>query len=465
MHICCYAILWCKLWVTVFGKKTLRVDLSVDDIPKYWYNILPDLPEPCPPPLDSKTKAPPTFEALNTIFTKSLLAQEMSTERFIKIPEELRTLYIKFSRPTPLIRATRLEEYLKTPAEIYFKYEGISPVGSHKGNTALAQAYYNMVDGTESIYTETGAGQWGTALALSCSLFNLKCTVFMTRASHDQKPYRRILMEVYGAKVHASPSKVTAFGRKTLEKRPDHPGSLGVAISEAIECVLENPKSKYSLGSVLNHVLLHQTIIGQEAKMQLELIDRKPDYVIACVGGGSNFGGVAYPFIHDKLKGSLEAEFIAVEPSAVPSFTKGTYAYDFGDTAGLTPLLPMYTVGHDFVSEPIHAGGLRYHGKAPSLSSLVKSKVVKPVAVNQCEVFDSGKLFARLEGILPAPESAHALCQAIKVAEECKKKNEKKVILFNMSGHGLLDLGGYGEYLAGHLTDCPPCAINFKGIV
>lgn len=451
--------------MTVFGKNTLRVDLPVDEIPKYWYNILPDLPESCPPPLDPKTKAPATFEALNKIFPKNLLAQEMSTERFIAIPEELRTLYIKFSRPTPLIRATRLEEYLKTPAEIYYKYEGISPLGSHKGNTALAQAYYNMVDGTESIYTETGAGQWGTALALSCSMFDMKCTVFMTRASHDQKPYRRILMEVYGAKVHASPSKITSFGRKTLEKRPDHPGSLGVAISEAIECVLENQKSKYSLGSVLNHVLLHQTVIGQEAKMQMDLIDRKPDYVIACVGGGSNFGGVAYPFIYDKLKGKSEAEFIAVEPSAVPSFTKGTYAYDFGDTAGLTPLLPMYTVGHDFVSEPIHAGGLRYHGKAPSLSSLVKSKVVQPVAVNQCEVFDSGKLFAKLEGILPAPESAHALCEAIKIAEECKKKNEKKIILFNMSGHGLLDLGGYGEYLAGHLKDCPPCAVSFKGIV
>ena len=451
--------------MTVFGTNAVRIDLPVDEIPKYWYNIMPDLPEPCPPPLDPKTKAPAGPESLSKIFTKSLLAQEMSTERFIKIPEEIRSVYVNLSRPSPIIRAKRLEEYLKTPAEIYFKYEGISPLGSHKGNTAVAQAYYNMIDGTQRIVTETGAGQWGTALALSCSLFKMKCRVFMTRASHDQKPYRRMLMEMYGAEVFASPSKETTFGRKTLKERPDHPGSLGVAISEAIEVVLDDPLSKYSLGSVLNHVLLHQTIIGQEAKKQLDLIDRKPDYVIACVGGGSNFGGIAYPFIQDKLKGSLESEFIAVEPSAVPSFTKGTYAYDFGDTAGLTPLLPMYTVGHEFVSPPIHAGGLRYHGKAPSLSSLVKSKVVKAVSVNQCEVFEAGKTFCRLEGVLPAPESAHALLVAMRVAEECRKKNEKKVILFNMSGHGLLDLGGYGEYLAGKLNDCPPGPIDFQGVM
>jgi tryptophan synthase beta chain len=451
--------------VTVFGTNAVRIDLPVDDIPKYWYNILPDLPEPCPPPLDPKTRAPAGPESLSKIFSKSLLAQEMSTERFIKIPEEIRSVYVNLSRPTPIIRARRLEEYLKTPAEIYFKYEGISPLGSHKGNTAVAQAYYNMIDGTQRLVTETGAGQWGTALALSCSLFDMKCRVFMTRVSHDQKPYRRLLMEMYGAEVFASPSNVTEFGRKTLNERPDHPGSLGVAISEAIEVVLEDPLSKYCLGSVLNHVLLHQTIIGQEAKMQMDLIDRKPDFVIACVGGGSNFGGIAYPFIQDKLKGASEAEFIAVEPTAVPSLTKGVYTYDFGDTAGLTPLLPMYTVGHDFVSPPIHAGGLRYHGKAPSLSSLVKSKVVKPAALNQCEVFEAGKVFCRLEGILPAPESAHALCMAMNVAEECRKKNEKKVILFNMSGHGLLDLGGYGEYLAGKLNDCPPGKIDFNGVL
>ncbi|MDD1775850.1 MAG: TrpB-like pyridoxal phosphate-dependent enzyme [Candidatus Methanomethylicus sp.] len=438
--------------MTVFGKNTVRVDLPVDDIPKYWYNITPDLPITCPPPLDPITKKPAGPDAM-WFFPKNIIMQEISCERFIQIPDEVRDAYVKMSRPTPIFRATRLEEYMKTPAEIYFKYEGISPLGSHKGNTAIAQAYYNKEEGIQGLVTETGAGQWGTALSLACSYFNMKCKVFMTRASHDQKPYRRVLMELYGAEVFASPSHETEFGKKTLAERPNHPGSLGVAISEAIETVRKDPTTKYSLGSVANHVLMHQTIIGQEAKMQLDLIDRKPDYVIGCVGGGSNYAGIAYPFIYEHLRGKLDATFYSVEPKAVPTFTRGVYTYDYGDTGGMTPIFPMYTVGHSFVTPPIHAGGLRYHGKAPTLSALVKAKVVTPLAVGQQDVFEAGRLFSKLEGIVPAPESAHALCSAMNVALECKAKNEKKVILFNMSGHGLLDLGGYGEFLGGRLSN------------
>lgn len=446
-------------------KSNIRVDLSLDEIPKYWYNILPDLPEPMPPPLDPSTKKPISPEALFAIFPKSLVMQEVSTERFVQIPDEVREIYARLGRPTPLIRASRLEEHLKTPAEIYYKYEGVSPAGSHKGNTAVAQAYYNMKEGVERLVTETGAGQWGTALALATAFFDLKCRVFMTRASYNQKPYRRIMMELYGAEVFPSPSSMTDFGRRVLKERPDHPGSLGVAISEAIETVIKDPKSKYSLGSVLNHVLMHQTVIGQEAKMQMAMIDRNPDYVIGCVGGGSNYAGLAYPFIQDKLNGKLAAEFIAVEPTAVPSFTRGVYAYDFGDTAGLTPLLPMYTVGHNFVTPPIHAGGLRYHGKAPSMSILVKNSIIKPVAATQRDVFEAGKTFSRCEGIVPAPESAHAVYMAMEIAKMCREKNEKKVILFNLSGHGLLDLGGYGEYLSGALPEnCEPKSFAFEDL-
>jgi tryptophan synthase beta chain len=445
--------------VTVFGEG-LRIDLPADEIPKYWYNIVPDLPEPCPPPLDPKTMKPAGLDSL-WFFPKSLIEQEISQERYIAIPDEVRETYVKMARPTPLIRAKRLEEYLGTPAEIYYKYEGISPVGSHKGNTAIAQAYYNKKDGVERLVTETGAGQWGSALSLACAMFDMRCTVFMTRASHDQKPYRRVLMELYGSEVYASPSSVTEFGRRILSETPNHPGSLGIAISEAIETVKNDPKSKYSLGSVTNFVLLHQTVIGQEAMKQLELIDRKPDYVIGCVGGGSNYAGLAYPFVKEKLAGKLDAEFFSVEPEAVPSFTRGVYAYDYGDTAGMTPLFPMYTVGHKFVTPPIHAGGLRYHGKAYSMSILVKNSVIKPVAVKQREVFDAAKLFSRCEGIVPAPESAHALLQAVKIAKTCK---EKKVILFNMSGHGLLDLGGYAEYLSGRIINCDAVSINYDAI-
>jgi tryptophan synthase beta chain len=437
--------------VTVFGTNT-RVDLPVDEIPKFWYNIVPDLPEPCPPPLNPITKAPAGLEDL-WFFPKGLIMQEVSTERFIQIPDEVREIFIKMSRPTPLFRAKRLEDHLKTPAEIYYKYEGISPLGSHKGNTAIAQAFYNKREGVERLCTETGAGQWGTALALACAFFDMKCTVFMTRASHDQKPYRRTLMELYGAEVHASPSTNTEFGRKLRAEMPNHPGSLGVAISEAIETVKNDPHSKYSLGSVTNFVLLHQTVIGQEARKQMELIDKKPDYVIGCVGGGSNYAGLCYPFIYDKLNKKCDAEFICVEPKAVPSFTRGVYTYDYGDTAGMTPLFPMYTVGHNFVTPPIHAGGLRYHGKAPTMSVLVKNKRITPVAVGQREVFDAGRMFAQCEGIVPAPESAHAICTVIDLARQCKERNEKKILLFNLSGHGLLDLGGYGEYLDGRLVN------------
>ena len=441
--------------MTVFGTN-LRVDLSVDEIPKFWYNIIPDLPEPCPPPLNPVTKAPAGLDDL-WFFPKSLIMQEVSAERFIPIPEEVREIYAKMSRPTPLYRANRLEEFLRTPAEIYYKYEGISPLGSHKGNTSIAQAYYNKKEGVERLVTETGAGQWGTALSLACAMFDMKCTVFMTRASHDQKPYRRTLMELYGAEVHASPSTNTEFGKKLRAEKPNHPGSLGVAITEAIETVKGDPNSKYALGSVTNFVLLHQTVIGQEVRKQMELIDRKPDYVIGCVGGGSNFGGFCYPLISDMMNKKLDAEFISVEPTAVPSFTRGVYAYDYGDTGGLTPLFPMYTVGHSYVTPPIHAGGLRYHGKSYSMSILVKNKIIKPVAVGQKEVFDSARIFSRSEGIVPAPESAHAICTTIDIARKCKANNEKKVIVFNLSGHGLLDLGGYGEYLDGRLSNnCEP---------
>lgn len=436
--------------MTVFGNK-MRVDLTVDEIPKFWYNITPDLPAPVPPPLNAATKKPAGLEDL-WFFPKSLIMQEVSQERFIPIPDEVRETYMKMSRPSPLFRATRLEKALNTPAEIYFKYEGISPLGSHKGNTAIAQAYFNKKEGIERLVTETGAGQWGTALALSCSFFDMKCTVFMTRASHDQKPYRRIVMELYGAKVYASPSMMTDFGKKILAEKPNHTGSLGVAISEAIESCKKDPGSKYALGSVTNFVLLHQTVIGQEARQQMAMMDRVPDYVIGCVGGGSNYAGLAYPFYHDKKQGKNNAIFHTVEPTAVPSFTRGTYTYDFGDTGGMTPLFPMYTVGHNFVSSPIHAGGLRYHGKSYSMSVLVKHKEMVPLAVGQKEVFEAGKLFANQEGIVPAPESAHAIASAINIARECKAKGEKKIILFNLSGHGLLDLSGYGEFLEGRMN-------------
>jgi tryptophan synthase beta chain len=429
-----------------------RTILTPDEMPKKWYNILPDLPEPLAPPLHPGTKMPITPSDLEPIFPKALIAQEMSQERYIDIPDEILQSYMLISRPSPLQRAVGLEQALKTPAKIYFKREDMSPAGSHKTNTAFPQAYYNMKEGVTKLTTETGAGQWGTALSLACNHFGLGCEVFMVRASYDQKPYRREMMRVYGATVHPSPSDLTDFGRKLLAADPKHPGSLGIAISEALETTVKDGKAKYSLGSVLNHVMLHQTIIGQETMLQFQKLGEKPDYLIGCVGGGSNFAGFTFPFIGQKLKGKLDTEMIAVEPRSVPSMTKGKFEYDFGDTAGMTPLLMMYTLGHDFIPSPIHAGGLRYHGTAPTVSALVKSKTIKPVSYEQKEVFEAAMLFARSEGIIPAPETSHAIKAAVDLALEAKRKNEKKIIAFNFSGHGLLDMGGYQQYLDGKMN-------------
>ncbi len=432
--------------------QSVRTTLDAEEMPTKWYNILPDLPEPLAPPLNPGTKKPISPSDLEVIFPKALIAQEMATDHYIDIPEEVRQAYMIANRPSPLQRALRLEEALKTPAKIYFKREDLSPAGSHKTNTSLAQAYYNMKEGVEGIATETGAGQWGTALALSCQYFGLKCKVFMVRASYDQKPYRREMMRVYGAEVNPSPSNLTDFGKKMLAKDMKHPGSLGIAISEAMEVAVKDKKTNYSLGSVLNHVMLHQTIIGEETMLQFQKLDERPDVMIGCVGGGSNFAGFTFPFIGEKLRKKTSTEFVAVEPKVVPSLTEGKYEYDFGDTAGMTPLLLMYTLGHEFVPSPIHAGGLRYHGAAPTVSQLVNKKVVKAVSYEQKEVFDAAVMFARAEGIVPAPETSHAIKAAIDLALDAKKKNEKKIIAFNFSGHGLLDLGGYQQYFDGKMT-------------
>jgi len=421
-------------------------------MPRKWYNILPDLPVPLPPPLNPGTKQPISPSDLEVIFPKGLIRQEVSQDNYIDIPDEVLQAYMMANRPSPLQRAVRLEQMLKTPAKIYFKREDLSPAGSHKTNTSFAQAYYNMKEGVKKLATETGAGQWGTALSLACNYFGLGCEVFMVRASYDQKPYRREMMRVYGADVHPSPSDLTEFGKKMLANDPKHPGSLGIAISEAMEVAVKDKGTNYSLGSVLNHVLLHQTIVGEETMLQFNKLEEKPDYLIGCVGGGSNFAGFSFPFIRQKLKKKLDAQFIAVEPTVVPSLTEGKYEYDFGDTAGMTPLLMMYTLGHDFVPSPIHAGGLRYHGAAPIVSLLVKEKVIKPVSYQQKAVFDAAVMFAKAEGIIPAPETAHALKAAIDLALEAKKDKEEKVIALNFSGHGLLDLGGYQQYLDGKMT-------------
>ena len=431
--------------------KAIRTNLTTEEMPRKWYNILPDLPEPLAPPLNPGTKKPISPTDLEALFPKALIAQEMATDHYIDIPEEVLQAYMLATRPSPLQRAERFEKALNTPAKIYFKREDLSPAGSHKTNTSLAQAYYNMKEGVKNLTTETGAGQWGTALSLACNYFGLGCKVFMVRASYDQKPYRREMMRVYGAEVNPSPSPLTEFGKKILAQDPKHPGSLGIAISEAMEMALKGEKTHYSLGSVLNHVMLHQTIIGQEALLQFQKLDEKPDCLIGCVGGGSNFAGFTFPFIGEKLRKKNNAQFIAVEPTVVPSLTAGKYEYDFGDTAGMTPLLLMYTLGHEFVPSPIHAGGLRYHGAAPTVSNLVKNKVVKAVAYQQKEVFDAAVLFAKSEGIIPAPETAHAIRAVVDQALEAKRKNEKKIIAFNFSGHGLLDLGGYQSYLDGKM--------------
>lgn len=426
--------------------------LSIE-IPKAWLNMVPYLPEPLPPPLDPTTKEPISPEKLLAIFSEPIIEQEISQKEWIEIPEEVLKVYSLW-RPTPLKRACNLEKFLETPAEIYYKYEGVSPPGSHKPNTAVAQAYYNKISGVKRLTTETGAGQWGSSLAFASQYFGLECEVYMVRASYYQKPYRKILMELWDAKVFPSPSSQTKAGKGFLEKDPEHPGSLGIAISEAIERALNEKATKYSLGSVLNHVLLHQTIIGLEAEEQMKKIGREPNFVVGCVGGGSNFAGLAFPFLKRKIIGELkEIEFWAVEPEACPTLTQGQYLYDYGDSVGLTPLIKMYTLGADFVPPPIHAGGLRYHGDAPLLCAFYHHKFIKACAYRQEEVFSAGILFARTEGIVPAPESAHAIKKVIDLALECKKKKEKKVILFNLSGHGYFDLTAYDLYLSGKLKE------------
>jgi tryptophan synthase beta chain len=441
------------------------VILDPDEIPTAWYNIQTDLPEPLPPPLDPTTLKPIDPKLLERIFAKELIRQEVSTERFIKIPEEVLEAYLRLPRPTPLYRARRLERFLKTPAKIYFKCENFSPTGSHKANTAIAQAYYNKEQGIRRLVTETGAGQWGTALAYSCMLFGLKCRIYMVRVSYLQKPGRKTIAQLYGAEIFPSPSDQTEFGRRLLKENPNHPGTLGIAISEAIEDTLTHEDTRYSLGSVLNHVLLHQTIIGLEAKKQFEIIGEYPDVVCGCIGGGSNYAGFCYPFMMDKLKGKTDTEFVACESKAVPHTTKGVYTYDFGDTAQMTPLLKMLTIGHNYACPPIHAGGLRYHGMAPSISYLIHKGYMRSVAFHQNEVFQAAKILAQTEGLITAPETAHSLKFVIDEALRCRETGERKVIAMNYSGHGLLDLSAYEQFLAGKLVDYEPEKIEVPTVV
>ncbi len=426
--------------------------LGESEMPRQWYNIVPDLPAPPPPPLHPGTREPVGPDALAPLFPMALIMQEVSGDRHIAIPEPVLDVY-RLWRPTPLYRARRLEKDLGTPAKIYYKYEGVSPAGSHKPNTAVPQAYYNAEDGIRKLTTETGAGQWGTALSFACALFGIDLEVWMVRSSYDQKPYRKILMETYGATVHASPSPETAAGRGILAEHPDSTGSLGIAISEAVEKAATNDDTRYSLGSVLNHVLLHQTVIGEEAIKQLAQAGDTPDVIVGCTGGGSNFGGLVFPFLREKLAGRINPVIRAVEPAACPSFTKGRYAYDFGDTAGLTPLLKMHTLGHDFIPDPIHAGGLRYHGMSPLLSHIYELGLIEAVAKPQSECFAAGLRFARTEGIVPAPEPTHAVAACIEEALRCKETGEEKVILTALCGHGLLDLQAYGDYMSGAMQD------------
>jgi tryptophan synthase beta chain len=431
------------------SDEPVKFTLDERDIPTAWVNLMADLPGEAPPPLHPGTKEPAGPDDLSPLFPPGLIAQEVSAEPEVEIPEQVREAY-KLWRPTPLYRARRLERELDTPAHIYYKYEGVSPAGSHKPNTAVAQAYENQVAGIDKLTTETGAGQWGSALAFACGLFGLQCEVWMVGSSYDQKPYRRSMMETWGATVHRSPSDRTEAGRSQQEHQT---GSLGIAISEAVEVAAQNPDTNYSLGSVLNHVLLHQTVIGQEAIVQLGLAGEEPDVVIACVGGGSNFGGLTIPFLRRVLRDGAKTQFIAAEPAACPTLTRGVYAYDFGDTVGLTPLMPMYTLGHDFVPPPVHAGGLRYHGDSPLVCGLVKQGLVEPRAYRQNETFEAAVRFARTEGIIPAPEPAHAIRAVIDEANAAREAGEPRVILFGLCGHGHFDLSAYDSYLAGKLED------------
>ncbi len=435
------------------SDETIRFDLPQSDIPKQWYNVQADLPRPLPPVLHPGTKQPVGPDDLAPLFPMQLIMQEVSQDRYIDIPDEVREIY-KLWRPTPLLRAHRLEKLLDTPAHIYYKYEGVSPSGSHKLNTATAQAYYNKEEGISGLTTETGAGQWGTALSQACNFFGLECIVYMVKISYQQKPYRRSIMQTFGASVTASPSDTTQAGRGILEKDPDSTGSLGIAISEAVEvAATSGGKYKYSLGSVLNHVLTHQTVIGQECLKQMELADEYPDVVIGPTGGGSNFAGISLPFVHQNLTNGKSTRILGVEPAACPSLTHGRYAYDFGDTAGMTPLVKMYTLGHDFVPPPLHAGGLRYHGMASIICELYDQNLMEAVAIPQLETFKAAIDFARSEGIVPAPEAAHGIAGAIREANAAKEAGEERVILFNLCGHGHFDMSAYDAYLGNELSD------------
>jgi tryptophan synthase beta chain len=429
-----------------------KILLDESEMPTRWYNVVADLPSPPPPPLHPATHEPVGPQDLAPLFPMALIQQEVSAERYIDIPAEVLEVY-KLWRPSPLYRARRLERALGTPARIYYKYEGVSPAGSHKPNTAVPQVFYNAQEGVKKLTTETGAGQWGTALAFACSLFGVECEIWQVRASYDQKPYRRAMMEVFGGVVHPSPSDRTESGRKILADHPDSPGSLGIAISEAVEVAAQDPAARYALGSVLNHVLLHQTIIGEEALLQLAKVGETPDVIVGCTGGGSNFAGLAFPFLREKLAGSMAPVIRAVEPAACPSLTKGEYAYDFGDTLGMTPLLKMHTLGHDFIPDPIHAGGLRYHGMSPLISHVYDQGLIEAIAIGQIECFDAGVRFARTEGIVPAPEPTHALAAAIREAQACAETGEEKVILTALCGHGHFDMAAYDRYFAGEMVD------------
>jgi tryptophan synthase beta chain len=429
-----------------------KVLLDESEMPTQWYNIIPDLPTPPPPPLHPATKQPVGPEDLAPLFPPALIEQEVTTERYIDIPAEVLDVY-KLWRPSPLYRAHRLEKAIGTTSRIYYKYEGVSPAGSHKPNTAVPQAYFNAQAGVRKLTTETGAGQWGTALAFACSLFDLDCEVWQVGASFDQKPYRRMMIETFGATVHRSPSPLTASGKAILAEQEEHPGSLGIAISEAVEVAAQNPDIRYALGSVLNHVLLHQTVIGEEALRQFAKIGDTPDVVIGCTGGGSNFAGLAFPFLREKLAGTMDPVLRGVEPASCPSLTQGRYAYDFGDTAGMTPLMKMYTLGHGFVPDAIHAGGLRYHGMSPLVSHVFEEGLMEATALPQTECFDAAVQFARSEGIVAAPESSHAIAEAIREARAATAAGEERAILIALSGHGHFDLAAYDAYLGGRMSD------------
>ena len=435
------------------NMETKKFCLTERQMPTQWYNIVADMPNKPLPPLHPATKQPVTKEQMSAIFAEELIDQEMSTERFIDIPEEVQEIY-KIWRPSPLVRATGLEKALGTPAKIYFKNESVSPAGSHKPNTAVPQAYYNYKQGIRHLTTETGAGQWGAAIAFAAKHFGLDVQVFMVKVSYEQKPYRRLMMNTWGAECIASPSTITASGRAALERDPDCSGSLGLAISEAVEMALQHPEdTRYCLGSVLNHVILHQTVIGLEAEKQMEMAGEYPDTVIACFGGGSNFGGIAFPFMRHNILEGKKTRFVAAEPASCPKLTRGKFQYDFGDEAGYTPLLPMFTLGHNFAPANIHAGGLRYHGAGVIVSQLLKDGYMEAVDIKQLESFDAGCLFAQAEGIIPAPESCHAIAATIREANKCKETGEEKVILFNLSGHGLIDMASYDKYLSGDLVN------------